>query len=187
MRKVTRQVAFEPGGWTPERAAKVGELFDGLAPDWHNQMTRFRHVPLDDALTRGGPFAPGPALEVGSGTGLFTPSLRAVWPTVVACDLSMEMLLRAPAEGAGRVRADASRLPFAGTTFVAAVLVNMLLFPAEMDRVLAPHGTLIWVNTIGDATPIHLSAADVAEALPGQWGGVHAEAGWGTWAALRRP
>ena len=66
------------------------------------------------------------------------------------------------------------------------MLVNALLFPAEVARVLAPGGALVWVNSLGDATPIHLSAADVAKALPGGWGGPASDAGWGTWCVLRR-
>ena len=186
MRNVTRQVAFEPGGWTPERAGKVAELFDGLAPEWHTKDIPGREDALLDALERGGPFADGPALEAGSGIGLFTGTIASRLGGVVACDLSFEMLLRAPAVLAPRCLADGARLPFADNTFVTVVLVNMLLFPAETDRVLEARGKLVWVNTIGDATPIHLPAEDVARALPGAWDGVHAEAGWGTWAVLQR-
>ena len=34
MRLVTSDTAFSPESWTPARAAKVGELFDSLAPTW---------------------------------------------------------------------------------------------------------------------------------------------------------
>lgn len=185
MRKVTRQVAFDPGAWTKERAAKVAELFDGLAPDWHTRMTPERDRVLVDALDRGGPFPDGPVLEAGAGTGLFTPTIAARLPRVVAFDLSFEMLSRAP-QAAPKCQADASRLPFPSATFAVVVLVNMLLFPEETARVLRPDGAVVWVNTVGEGTPIHLAAGEVAEALPGSWTGVHAGAGWGTWAVLRR-
>ncbi|MYS84687.1 hypothetical protein [Embleya scabrispora] len=45
---------------------------------------------------------------------------------------------------------------------------------------------LLWVNQLGVDGPLYLPAADVAAALPGRWDAVEAEAGWGTWAALRR-
>ncbi|HEX7166058.1 MAG TPA: class I SAM-dependent methyltransferase [Acidimicrobiales bacterium] len=189
MRHVTRQVAFERNGWTPERAGKVEALFDDLASEWHTRGNPERRDAVHDALGRGGPFPGGTCLELGSGIGLFTETIRdAVAGTcsVVAVDLSLEMLRRAPAGAAPRLQADASTLPFANGAVATAVLVNMLLFPLEIDRVLRPDGVLVWVNTLGDATPIHLVAADVAEALPGEWTGVHADAGWGTWAALRR-
>lgn len=192
MRKVTRQVAFEPTGWTPERARKVGELFDGLAADWATRLGEGRSDALHDALDRGGPYRTDAlCVELGSGVGLFTPDLieRGRFDNVVAVDLSLEMLRRAPA-GTPRLQADASRLPFADGTVATAVLVNMLLFPVELDRVLDRRdGTLVWANTFGPATPIHLSAEDVLRAMPGAgdaWDGVHAEAGWGTWAVLRR-
>ena len=70
--------------------------------------------------------------------------------------------------------------------FDAVLMVNMLLFPSEVDRVLAPDGVVVWVNTRGDQTPIHLPPDDVATALPGEWTGVTARAGAGLWATLRR-
>jgi hypothetical protein len=66
------------------------------------------------------------------------------------------------------------------------VVINMLLFPTEMARVLALHGVLVWVNTSGDRTPIYLPADDVVAALPGDWTGKAGEAGTGTWCAVRR-
>jgi SAM-dependent methyltransferase len=184
MRRVTEQVAFEPGGWTPERAMKVSELFDGLASEWHTRDLPGRHAPLDDALARGGPVC-GPLLEVGSGTGFATPRLVAIASPVLCADMSMAMLELAPAI-APRIRTDASRLPFADGAIATLVLINMFLFPAEADRVLAPDGALVWVNSVGAATPIHLAAEQVDEALPGEWHGVASEAGHGTWCMLRR-
>ena len=91
-----------------------------------------------------------------------------------------------PADPGARVRADAARLPVPDNAACCVVLVNALLFPNEMARVLCPGGTLIWVSSLGDRTPIYLSAEDVAAALPGTWSGVSADAGWGCWCALRR-
>lgn len=188
IRNVTRQIAFEPGGWTPGRAAKVATLFDGLAPDWDARFATdpSRLVAVADALDRGGPFPDGPCLEVGSGTGIATRLLAERFSPVVALDLAWEMLRRAPADAGVRVQADGAVLPVADGRAGTVVLVNAFLFPAEVDRVLAPGGAVVWVNTYGDDTPIHLPAEDVEAALPGRWGGVAAEAGWGTWAVLRR-
>ncbi len=191
MRKVTRQVAFEPDGWTRERARKVGELFDTMAPQWSERATEERRSVLRDALARGEvrdgtPPRGGVCVEIGSGTGSSTPDLAATWPRVVALDLSREMLRHAPEEPGLRVQADAARLPLSDGGADALVLVNALLFPQEMDRALAPAGVLVWVNSLGDRTPIHLSPEDVAKALPGAWTGVAAEAAWGIWCTLRR-
>ena len=188
IRAVTRQIAFGPGGWTPERAAKVAALFDGLAPDWDARFASDPHrlEPVADALERGGPSGAGACLEVGSGTGITTAFLAERFSLVVALDLAWEMLRRSPAEAGPRVQADGAALPVADGRAGAVVLVNAFLFPAEVDRVLAPDGAVVWVNTYGSDTPIHLPADDVEAALPGRWDGVAAEAGWGTWAVLRR-
>lgn len=186
MRKVTRQVAFDAGGWTDERRAKVGELFDSLASEWHTREHPLRMVPLADAFERGGPLGYGVGLEIGSGTGLGTAWLSARFELLVAVDLSWEMLALSPPDPAPRMQADASALPFADGSIDAVVLINMLLFPDEVARVLKPDGALVWVNTSGDRTPIHLPADDVDAALPGDWTGVASEAAWGTWAVLRR-
>lgn len=189
MRKVTRQIAFDPGGWTAERRAKVAELFDSLAPEWHTKASSERTEPVMDALDRGGPFLDGPCLEVGSGIGLLSPVLAARFGLVVALDLSMEMLRLAPSspDTAFRVQGDGGFLPVPSSSMAVVVLVNAFLFPAEVERVLQPGGAVVWVNTAGDATPIHLSADEVDAALGGRWDGIAADAGWGTWAAFRRP
>ncbi|HEX2850565.1 MAG TPA: class I SAM-dependent methyltransferase [Acidimicrobiales bacterium] len=189
MRKVTSQVAFEPDGWTPERAAKVAALFDDLAPTWNQRGTADRTEALDDALARGGPFLhQAPCLEAGCGTGLITPLLAEHFPVVIALDLAFEMLCRAPSDlPAPRVHGDSSRLPLPSASMGTVVLVNAFLFPSEVERVLLPGGALVWVNTLGDRTPIHLPAEAVDRALGGGWEGVGAEAGWGTWAVFRKP
>jgi hypothetical protein len=188
MRKVTLQVAADDGGWTPERAEKVGALFDGLAPTWHTQVVAERPEAVQDALDRGGPWpATGPWLELGSGIGLFSPTLagHSEGAAVISADLSFEMLVRAPREPP-RVQADASRLPFEDNTFATVWLINMLLFPHEVARVLRKDGgAVVWINSLGDATPIHLAPDEVERALPGEWDGVYADAGWGTWTVLR--
>lgn len=185
MRKVTRQVAFDPEGWTPERRAKVAELFDSLAPEWHTRFSEERSLPLDDALERGGPFAEGLVLELGSGVGLMSPMLEQRLGRVVALDLAHEMVVRAPSRPP-RVLGDSSALPVADGAAAVIVCMNMFLFPSEVDRVLGPDGALVWVNSVGDLTPIHLTAEEVHDALPGDWDVVASEAGWGTWAVARR-
>ena len=142
-------------------------------------------APLLDALERGGVAAPS-CLELGPGSGPGTRVLRQHFAHVFAVDLSPEMLRRLDPAWADRIRADGYRLPFADSSVDVMVLMNMLLFPAEVDRLLSPRGALVWVNSRGTQTPIHLSAEDVERALPGSWTGCAAQAGQGSWCVLRR-
>jgi SAM-dependent methyltransferase len=187
IRKVTQSIAFRSDGWTPERAANVTQLFDKLAVDWAERASPERREPLLDALARGC-FGSSMRLcaEVGSGTGSSTAELSRRVDSGVALDISHEMLRRAPAEPAARVRADAAKLPLPDRSASCVALVNAFLFPAEVDRVLAPGGTLVWVSSLGDRTPIYLTPSDVEKAMPGQWQGVAADAGWGSWCTLQR-
>lgn len=185
MRAVTREIAAG-GAWTAEHAARVAAMFDDLAPGW-DEMRREpgRLAAIVDALERGG-VAPGPVVELGSGTGAGTIELAARGFEVVALDLSMGMLGHAPAEAGARVRGDSSQLPFRDGSAATLVLVNMLLFPAEVDRVLAPGGALVWINTFAEETPIHLPPDDVVTFLPGSWRAVAGRAGTGLWCVARR-
>ncbi|MEZ5225446.1 MAG: class I SAM-dependent methyltransferase [Acidimicrobiales bacterium] len=186
MRKVTRRVAFD-GGWDAERARKVGALFDGMAADWASDSVEPSTASvIGDGLERGRLDRSGRWIELGSGTGAGTRVLAPHVAQLTAFDLAAAMLAEAPAHLAPRVHGDANVLPFADATFDVVVMVNMLLFPHEVDRVLRPSGSVLWVNTLGDQTPIHLPPDDVCRALPGEWCGVTAEAGTGFWAVLTR-
>ena len=84
------------------------------------------------------------------------------------------------------LQADAAHLPLDDHAVTVAVLVNMLLFPWELDRVIAPGGVLVWLSSRGPATPIHLTPEQVAAAMPGRWGGMAGQHGTGIWTVLRR-
>jgi hypothetical protein len=188
MRHMTRRAAgLEGDAWDGDARSLVSDVFDALADDWHTRVTPERIAVVRDALDRGAADRPaGLAVEIGSGIGTYTPMLAERWSGVLAVDLSFEMLWRSPAAPGWRVRADASALPLADGAVAAVVLVNAFLFPEEVDRVLARDGIVVWVNSSGERTPIHLPAAEVAATLPGEWTGVAARAGIGTWCVLRR-
>lgn len=190
MRAVTRAVAFDPEGWTAERQAEVVALFDSLAPEWTSRDKPGRELPILDALDRGlaalAPQALARAVELGGGTGLYSAAMAERFATLITLDLSWEMIRLVPGGPAIPVQGDGSQLPFEDAAVDALVLVNMFLFPAEADRVLAPDGVVVWVNSRGPETPIHLTADEVDQALPGRWDGVASRAGWGTWSVHRR-
>ncbi len=186
IRKLTRQVAFD-GAWDGVRARKMAALFDSMAADWAaDHVDATKAAPILDAAERSGLAGSGRWLELGSGTGAGTRVLSDRVETLFAFDLSRAMLAHAPGDLAPRVQGDASMLPFADATFDVVVMVNMVLFPHEVDRVLSPGGAMLWINTLGDQTPIHLPVEDVVRAMPGSWSATTARAGTGFWAALQR-
>ncbi len=184
MRAVTRAAAFEPDGWTPQRRAEVVSLFDSLAPEWNERDVPERKVTIVDALERGLAAAPearrSVAIELGGGTGLNRSTLASRFETLITIDISPEMLALVP-DGTIPVLGDGSRLALPDGSVDALLLINMFLFPAEADRVVSPDGVVVWVSSRGPETPIYLAADEVDRALPGDWDGVAATAGYGTW------
>ena len=187
MRIMTRRAAgLAPGGWDAEARSRVENVFDELSGEWHTRTSPQRTAVVVDALDRGGVAGGRLAVEVGSGIGNYSVLLAERFRTVAAVDLSLGMLRLAPAGPATRIQADAAELPVRTGCADAVVLINALLFPAEVDRVLAPDGSVTWVNSSGDQTPIHLRTEEVAAVLPGEWRGVSSRAGQGSWCVLRR-
>lgn len=185
MRRLTRAMAFDRP-WTAEDADRVQELFDSMAPGWSaDHVDPLKAAPLLDAIERGGVPTDGRWIELGSGTGAGCRALDGIVHQHVSLDLSYEMLAHAP-DRIPRVQADSSQLPLADDVADVVLMINMILFPSEVDRILRPGGTVVWVNTLGDQTPIHLPPGDVAAALPGDWVGTSSYAGTGLWAVLRR-
>jgi SAM-dependent methyltransferase len=190
MRLVTRRAAgLDDGGWTDDVRTTVGQVFDTLAADWHTRTSPARTAVVVDALDRGLAAVGTPAglaVEDCSGIGTYSELLADRFGVDLAVDLSLEMLRRAPAGPGRRVQADASQLPLADGAAAAVVLINAFLFPEEVHRVLRADGVVVWVNSSGEETPIHLPADEVAAVLPDDWDGVASRAGAGTWSVLRR-
>lgn len=186
---MTRRVAgLEPGEWDRDATGLVVETFDGLAPDWHTRISPERTAVVEDALVRGlDPLIGSRELcvEVGSGLGTYTGLLAQRLQIVLAVDLSWEMLRRAGRAG-HRVHADAGRLPVRDGSADVVVAINAFLFPSEVRRVLGPSGVLVWVNSSGEETPIHLTTDEVVRSLDLDLEGYESRAGAGTWAVLRR-
>jgi hypothetical protein len=182
-----RRLALRPGTWDRQEAAAMRAGFDAAACDWEASRGGYRRPVLADALARGGPFGPGPAVEIASGTGLLTPLIAQVWPKVAAVDLSGGMLALSAASG--RVQADAARLPLASCCVAAIVIGDGPLFAAEAARVMAAGAVLVWSNALGDGAPFFVPVEVLAEAMTAatgrRWDAVHSQAHWGSWAVLR--
>lgn len=184
-----RAAGIDRDGWTDDLRHDVEQYFDDLAGEWHARTSPERTAVVVDALTRGlneRQAAGGLAVEVGSGIGTYSALLAERFTKVLAIDLSLAMLRLAPVAPAHRVRADGAVLPVRSASAAAIVLVNAFLFPAEVDRVLRKDGLLVWVNSSGEQTPIHLSSEQVVARLPGRWQGTASRAGEGIWCVLRR-
>jgi SAM-dependent methyltransferase len=190
MRIVTRRAAgLAQGGWHADMRDEVKSYFDAMAGEWHTRTSPERTAIVVDALARGveATGAPaGAAVEVGSGTGAYSAVLAARFGTVLAIDLSLAMLQQAPPAPAVRVQADGAALPVRDGSVAAVALINAFLFPAEVARVLAADGIVVWVNSSGERTPIYLAPDDLLAALPGEWTGIASRAGEGHWCVLRR-
>jgi SAM-dependent methyltransferase len=184
VRVVTREMA-DGGEFDAEYSSIMQSLFDSMADSWDTRNVPDRLVAIEDVFDRVY-LPPGRLVELGAGTGIGTRVIARHRPLSAAIDLSAGMLAQAPPGLAPWIRADASSLPLPDTSIDVLVLLNMLLFPDEVDRVLSPGGVLVWVNTLGEATPIHLSADAVVDALPGEWTADASRAGSGTWCVARR-
>jgi len=182
-----RRLAMRPGTWDRQEATAMRAGFDAAATGWDDSRGGYRRPVLVDALARGGPFGPGRAVEIASGTGLLTPLIAEVWPEVVAVDLSGGMLARSAASC--RIQADAARLPLADGCAAAVVIGDGPLFAAEATRVMAAGAVLVWSNALGDGAPFFVPAEIVAEAMMAAtgrpWDAVHSQAHWGSWAVFR--
>lgn len=165
----------------------MADVFDAAAATWNESRGDYRRPVLADALTRGGPFRPGRAVEIASGTGLLTSLIQEVWPTVVAVDLSSGMLARSAARQ--RIQADAARLPLADGSVDAVVLGDGPLFAAEVARVMADGAVLVCSNALGDGAPFFLHTEVLIEAMTTAtarpWEATRSQAHWGSWAVLR--
>jgi len=104
-------------------------------------------------------------IELGPGPGAGAELVARRFPEaeVVGVDLSREMVEEAkrklPAELSGRVRfevADSAALPFEDSAFELAVLLNMIPFFDELERVLAPGGQVAFAFSSGAGTPIYV-------------------------------
>jgi hypothetical protein len=186
MRQVTYAAAAEVGAWDGDLPRQVAETFDALAGEWHTKHGPDDLAALGDAIDRGRMPGSGTWVELGAGDGWASSYLADRAPRLVATDLSRLMLAESPSDGVARFQADAAALPLDDHAVTGAVLMNMLLFPRELDRIIAPGGALLWLSSRGPATPIHLTPEQVVAAMPGRWGGVAGQHGTATWAVLRR-
>jgi ubiquinone/menaquinone biosynthesis C-methylase UbiE len=152
-----------PRLWRPLRSL-MRLQFDRLAPRW-DTLRGPEHLASFELALDGVGGSPSRVLDLGTGTGAaaFVVARRFPEAQVTGADLSNEMLAEArrktPDELAGRVRfeqADAERLPYPDGSFELVSLANMIPFFAELARVTAPNGAVVFSFSAGPETPIYV-------------------------------
>jgi SAM-dependent methyltransferase len=160
-RLATRAVVARPWLWRLFRPA-IRRQFDALATVWETRLGPEGLLPLAAALDRL-EASPRKVLDLGTGTGKAARVVAERFPEaeVVGVDLAPEMVAEAgrllPAELHGRVTfaaADGADLPFQEHAFDLVVLQNAIPFFAELARVTAPGGTVVFAFSRGAETPI---------------------------------
>ena len=161
-RVVTNQVVRRPWLWKLFRGPMRG-MFDRIAPVWDRDRTPGAFAPLEAALDQ--VRSATRALDLGTGTGTAALEVARRFPQaeVIGADLAPAMLAEArrkvPPELAPRVSfdlADAERLPYPDEWFDLVTLANMIPFFDELDRVLAPGGSVVFAWSGGADTPIYV-------------------------------
>ena len=125
------------------RAGEVLRLFDAKAVTWPAKYApdgplADRLASLSAAVSRYAQ-AGDRVLDLGCGTGELTRALAAAGLRVAGCDISRQMLLRAPRDRAGSVgwvqlEPGWRRLPFASAAFDVVVAASVLEYVAEPPR-----------------------------------------------------
>ena len=189
MRQITRDVVYK-NLWNSNLVEEVKKLFDEKASEWSTTRNiPSRGIPVLDALERGEVYGEK-VVDLGAGTGLATQLLVNKFESVVALDISKEMIKNSVTPETPQVCADGGCLPFASNSIDVFLVMNMILFPNEIERCLKDEGFLVWVSSRGPETPIYLPPEEVIDLMSANsevsWFGVSAYALEGSWLVARR-
>ena len=189
MRHITRDVVYK-NLWNSNLVEEVKKLFDEKASEWSTTRNiPSRGIPVLDALERGEVYGEK-VVDLGAGTGLATQLLVNKFESVVALDISKEMIKNSVTPETPQVCADGGCLPFASNSIDVFLVMNMILFPNEIERCLKDEGFLVWVSSRGPETPIYLPPEEVIDLMSANsevsWFGVSAYTLEGSWLVARR-
>jgi SAM-dependent methyltransferase len=152
--------------------------YDGFA-DWYDEQLAAFSLEATDAIRRFVGPGPGRCLDIGCGTGLHLPTLLELGWSVVAVDISRDMLRRARGRAADVefVEADVTSLPFADNTFDVALAAfthtdvdDLAGLVSEAARVVREGGKLALIGLHPCFVGPHARAVDAREPpqlLPG--------------------
>jgi ubiquinone/menaquinone biosynthesis C-methylase UbiE len=188
--QLSRCLAERPDLW-PDVREDVRRTFSELAPNWDSRLRPDHLAPLEAALDRVGQVIR--ALDLGTGTGAAARLVAERFPaaTVVALDLTEEMIREAVGRRTARIRClvgDGSALPFGESAFDLVTAVNVFVFWDEVTRVLAPMGSLAIEYSSAESTPIYVPVQDVERHLSraGPYDFEEARVGRGIWLLARK-
>jgi SAM-dependent methyltransferase len=167
-RVATRAVVANPRLW-PLFRRLLRTQFDALASSWEGRRGPESVASLEIVLDRLAT-EPRRILDLGTGTGLAARRLAQRYPgaQVVGVDLSPAMIEVARRESPSSIRfdvADASRLPYENGAFDLVVLLNMIPFFDELDRVTARGGSVVFASSNGPQTPIYVPSETLRREL----------------------
>ena len=177
------------------RAGEVLRLFEAKAVTWPAKYApdgplAGRLVSLSAAVGRYAQ-AGDRILDLGCGTGELTRALAAAGLRVAGCDISRQMLLRAPRDRGGcagwvQLASGWRRLPFASAAFDVVVAASVLEYVAEpaavlceCARVLRPGGVVLY--TVPDLRHPIRWAEWCAQRLAGMTGGLPGDGRGSRW------
>lgn len=128
------------------------------------------------------------AVEICCGTGEATAAVAGAVPSVVACDLSLEMLRRrVDVPGVRWVAADVRSLPLATARVPLVVSLNGVFNPSEIARVVRPGGQLLWCTSFRAGTPLYVPPERMHGLLGREWSAEGGHAGHGEWTLFTAP
>jgi len=193
-RVLTEAVARVPGAWRVVRGP-MRRYFERLAAGWDERVQAGgeQHLaPVVDAVERLD-LSPRRILDVGTGTGA-----AALWlarrfeqADVLGVDVAAEMIERARAKAAGRVRFEVAEVhaAVADGPFDLVVHLNCPVLFDDVAAALDEGGTVLVAATSGARTPFYTSHGALRRGFRRVGLDVVGEgrAGAGTWLAARRP
>ncbi len=157
-RLVTNVVVRRPGLWALFRRP-IAWTFGQIAADWDEKRVTPQHLlALEAAFERVEP--PRRVLDLGTGSGAAARAAAARWPDarVVGVDVTPAMIgeatARATSDRETYLVGDASALASEDGAFDLVLLMNMIPFFDELERVTAPGGNVVIAFSRGPATPI---------------------------------
>jgi SAM-dependent methyltransferase len=166
----------------------LAEFYEEAAEGWDEWVATqpWYVAPVEAGLTLAKPA--DLVVEVSCGSGQATALLDAHAPVVVATDTSLSMLADAPRTlpHTRYAVADVRRLPFRTGSIPLLVGLNAVPHPAELARVLAPAGQLLWCTSFGAGTPLYVEPARFCDLMGPAWEADAGRAGHGEWLLLTR-